>query len=163
MRDFFENERSCGPAPLSEPGAGTVEGYGGSPMLITLETLLALAKKAGVKLTPDQLGKEKLQTKFVKVTPRVVARLEKDGMTPKDLSDSNAEKRQLIRAAEFVLWKETVRSITGKSTGSGQIADVIRDRHDDQVVPAVMPQVTAEMTTEALVQAVAAAELEQTL
>lgn len=132
-------------------------------MLIALETLLALAKKSGVKLTPDALGKDKLQTKFVKVTPRVVARLEKDGITPKEHSDSDEEKRQLIRATEFLLWKETVRSITGKSTGSGQVADVIRDRHDDKVVPVVMPQVSVQMTTEALVQAVAAAELEQTL
>ena len=130
--------------------------------LIAIEALLKLAQKAGVSLDPNELGKEKLKAKFAKVSPNVVARLEKDGHTPKEDSDSDEEKRQLIRSAEYLLWKETFQSILGKPEGSNLIADRIRDRHDDKVVPVVLPQVNATLSTADLVKAVAEAELELT-
>lgn len=128
-----------------------------------IKKLLGFARAVGLTtFNPETVTPAVLKAKFERVARRVVTRLEKDGHTPAKLGDTDEHRRALIRSAEFVLWKEAVRSLTGRAELTGEIADYVRDRHDDVVVPAVSGQVTPSMTTAALVAAVAAAELDVT-
>jgi hypothetical protein len=126
-----------------------------------IEAAVRIARMLGLDVKAEEFNRAKMQAKFDRVAPKVVARLDKDGVTPANLSDDEAEKRTLIRAAQYLLLKEAIAHTTGKKQGSNLLADFIRDRHDDAVVPVVMPQVNAALSTADLVAAVAAAEVEQ--
>jgi hypothetical protein len=145
-------------------GERAANGSGGFVLLTreTIEQIIRILRMFGLDVKAEQFGQDRLAAKFEKVTVKTVGRLDKDGVTPANLSDSDDEKRQLVRAAEYLLWKHVVISVTGRTLGANLVADFIRDRHDDNVVPRVQPLVNAGMTTTQLVDAVKAAELGQT-
>ncbi|MGV3719589.1 MAG: hypothetical protein ACO1SX_01665 [Actinomycetota bacterium] len=130
--------------------------------LVFVQKILQVLQKHGSDIQSSDFSRDALGAKFTSVKASVVARLEADGATPARFSDSEDEKRDLIRSAEYLLWKATIISITGRKEGSNFAADKIRDRHDDKVVAVVQPLVNSELSTDALVQAVIDAELELT-
>jgi hypothetical protein len=113
-------------------------------------------------IDPEQIGKDKLAGKLTRRQANVVKRLDKDKVTPADFSDSDAEKRFVIRAAIYLLCKEVVISTTGRKEASNFAADGWRDIIDDPIVAEVTPQVTATMGTAALVALAAAGVQKQT-
>jgi hypothetical protein len=85
--------------------------------------------------------------------PLVVARLEKDGLTPAAKASSPEGERQFVRSAMYLLGKEVFKKVLPK--GSNLVADYVRDGHDDAVVARVSPQMDANTSTEAAVRLVA--------
>ena len=63
----------------------------------------------------------------------VVARLEKDGLTPALKASSPESERQFIRSAMYL----SLKAAMPMRQGANVVADFIRDAHDDQVVSMV--------------------------
>lgn len=111
------------------------------------QMLLPLIQKLGMKLLLKDIDSVFLTSRFEEVRSIVAARMTHDGQTPASLSGTPDERRQLIRTAEYLLWKEVLVHFTANAKGVSILADAIRDKHDDKVVPLVESRGFNSLTT----------------
>lgn len=116
-----------------------------------LTQLLRIARKLGfdpVELANNLKDQEALR-RLDAAAKGTAARMRREHITPAELSDNDAEKRQLIRFALYWQCKALV--------GSGTLGDMLRDAVDEPIVRALTPVVTAEMQPRGLVNHVSEA------
>jgi hypothetical protein len=111
-----------------------------------LTSLLPLLQKLGLGNLLADLSRAQVEKRMRKGFPSIKRTMLKNGTTPVNLSDTEAERRQLIRAALYHLWKAVLKS--------GTAADVVRDSVDDKVVALLSPAIAPTMTQNELLEAV---------
>lgn len=118
-----------------------------------LTTILPLLKAVG--LNPERQARKfsrgQVEARFVAALPAVLARLEKDGLTP-DLKavDPRAE-RQFIRSTMYLLLKQSWPLRQGASLAG----DFLRDQYDDAVVESASAEIEPSTSTLAAVTVIA--------
>lgn len=119
-----------------------------------LEKILPVLRALGI--VPDTLvnkfGREQVARRVNKALPKIVARLEKDKITPAIKAVTPEGEAMFVSAAMYNIAKAVTSVLP---FGANVAADYIRDQHRLEVRKLVEPQITAETTTEAAVTLIA--------
>ena len=109
--------------------------------------MLGLDKKA------QAFTKEKLMPRFQAAIPGVVARLEKDGVTPAKKDGSPEAEAHIVKFTMLLLAKGALKGVL-PSWAIPYAADAIRDPSKAKIVTACAPQFDTTTSTQALVELV---------
>ena len=105
----------------------------------------------------NKMGREQVKQRLTAAAPKVVARLEQDGMTPAAKGDGPEAERQVIRSAMYLLFKAQFSFLP---KGANIAGDALRDLYDDKCVALVSPLIDASTTTAAMVDTIIAQVIE---
>ena len=105
----------------------------------------------------NKMGREQVKQRLIAAAPAVVARLEKDKMTPAAKGDGPEAERQVIRSAMYLLFKAQFSFLP---RGANVAADAVRDLYDDKTVALVSPLIDATTATAAMVDTIIAQVIE---
>lgn len=117
---------------------------------VIFKQLLPVLKLLGIDKKAQAFSKEKLLPRFTAAIPDVVARLEKDGVTPAKKGDTPEAEAHIVKFTMLLLAKGALKGVL-PAWAIPYAADAARDPSKAKVLAAAGPQFDTTTSTEAMV------------